>query len=97
MKNRKVLRLLLLILFGIGSLTSAQDSLKIIILSDEVGSLLDAEEKKEYDVMPKFGDEFIHAFFYLDKDEKYYFKVRLKSGNSFKTLFRRSELKKLSK
>lgn len=84
MKNKKVLRLLLLILFGIGSLTSAQDSLKIIILSDEVGSLLDAEEKKEYDVMPKFGDEFIHAFFYLDKDEKYYFKVRLKTGNSFK-------------
>lgn len=62
----------------------AQDSIKVVILSDEVGALLDANEKKKYGVVPKFGDEFVHAFFYLDNDKQYYCKVRLKTEDSEK-------------
>jgi len=58
--------------------------MKVIILSDETGFLIDAKEKEEYGIIPKFGDEFIHAFFYLDNDKQYYCKARLKSGDSFK-------------
>ena len=85
MNNLKfVTSLSLLILLAISTLHLAQDSSKIIILSDEAGFLIDAEEKEEYGIIPKFGDEFIHAFFYLDTDKKYYCKARLKSGDSFK-------------
>lgn len=78
------LNLLLIMLLGIISLCSAQDSMKVIILSNEAGFLIDAEKKEEYGIIPKFGDEFIHAFFYLDNDKQYYCKVRIKSGDSFK-------------
>jgi len=79
-----VTSLSLIILFALTALSLAQDSSKIVILSEETGFLIDANEKKEYGIIPKIGDEFICAFFYMGEDDKYYCNVRINSENSFK-------------
>ncbi len=85
MKNLKFIAgLLIVISFAASTFCLAQDSTKIVILSDKIGAIVNAKEREEYKILPKFGDDFISAIFYVDSDNRYYCKVRLKDGNSFK-------------
>jgi hypothetical protein len=85
MKNLILLKnYLIIVLLTITSFDYAQDSLKIIILSKDVGSVVDSEEKREFGILPSFDENFINAVFYLSPDSQYYCSVKLKSGDSIK-------------
>jgi len=85
MKNLKfIAALLFTILFAASTMVLAQDSIKIVMISQKIGAIIDAKEKEEFGILPKFGDDFVSAMFYMDSSNQFYCKVRLKSGESFK-------------
>ncbi|NOX64669.1 MAG: porin family protein [Chlorobi bacterium] len=85
MKNLKLLTgLLIIISFATSTMALAQDSIKIVIISKKIGAIIDAKEKEEYRILPKFKDNFVNAIFYMDSNNQFYCKVRLKAGESFK-------------
>ncbi|HEX9252440.1 MAG TPA: hypothetical protein VF870_09365, partial [Ignavibacteriaceae bacterium] len=76
MENLKVyINYIIIVLVTAVSFSYAQDSSKIIILSDGIGLLVDSLERKEYEILPIFEDNFISAVFYLGSDNQYYCKV----------------------
>jgi hypothetical protein len=83
MKNLILLKnYLIIVLLTITSFDYAQDSSKIIILSKDVGMIVDSEERKEYEIFPSFSENFLNAVYYLSPDSQYYCSVKLKSGDS---------------
>ena len=85
MKNLIILKNhIIIFLISAASLNYSQDSSKIIILSKDIGLVLDSQEKVEYKILPKFDKNFINAIFYLDTDSQYYCSVKLKSGDYVK-------------
>ena len=64
--------------------TYAQDSIKIIILSKDVGSVVDSEERKEFDIFPTYSENFISAYFYQSADSQYYCSLKLQSDGAVK-------------
>jgi len=85
MKNLKLLAgLLIIISFATSTMALAQDSIKIVIISKKIGAIIDAKEKEEFRILPKFRDNFVNAIFYMDSNNQFYCKVRLKAGESFK-------------
>jgi hypothetical protein len=83
MKNLILLKnYLIIVLLTITSFDYAQDSSKIIILSKDVGMIVDSEERKEYEIFPSFAENFLNAVYYLSPDSQYYCSVKLKSGDS---------------
>jgi hypothetical protein len=62
----------------------AQDSLKFIILSKDVGSVVDLEERKEYNIFPTFAENFVSAYFYQSSDSQYYCSLKLQSDGFIK-------------
>lgn len=85
MKNLNVYKNYILIVFiSLVSFSYAQDSSKIIILSKDIGMIVDSEEKKEYAILTGFDENFISAFYYLSSDNKYYCNIKLKHGDSIK-------------
>ena len=85
MKNLKVYKSYILIVFiAAVSLSYAQDSSKIIILSDDVGLIVDSVERQEYEILPYFGTNFISAVYYLGPDSQCYCSVKLKDVDSVK-------------
>lgn len=85
MKNLAVFRTYIMTVLVIAaSFNYAQDSSKIIILSNDVGLIVDSVERNEYKILPLFEDNFISAFFYMGSDNQYYCNVKLQSGNFVK-------------
>lgn len=72
MQKIKVLYILLIVSFSFFVKIQAQDSIKIIILSNYIGEIIDASERKEYNILPIYGENFISAYFYQDADSQYY-------------------------
>ena len=62
----------------------AQDSIKIIILSKDVGSVVDAGERKEFNIFPTYSENFISAYFYQSADSQYYCSLKLQSDSAVK-------------
>jgi len=62
----------------------AQDSSKIVILSDQVGPVIDLDERNNYGFFQPFKEDFLHAVIYLSPDSQYNCKVRYKSGELLK-------------
>ncbi len=79
-----LLNLVILLSIIFKSFIIAQDSLKIIILSDEIGPTVDKNERNEYNIFPNFRENFISAIFYVSPDTQYFCIVKLKEGDSFK-------------
>jgi hypothetical protein len=85
MKNLMALKnYIIIVLITTASINYAQDSLKIILLSKDIGLVVDSQEKAEYKILPNFDENFINAFFYLGADSQYYCSVKLKSGDYVK-------------
>jgi hypothetical protein len=63
--------------------TYAQDSIKTIILSKEVGNVVDSEERKKYNIFPTFSENFVSGYFYQNPDSQYFCQLKLMSGSSF--------------
>lgn len=83
MKNLHVYKNFILIAFiFLVSLSYAQDSSKIIILSKDIGMIVDSVERKEYEIFPSFAENFLNSVYYLSPDSQYYCSVKLKSGDS---------------
>ncbi|MFZ1290348.1 MAG: hypothetical protein WAR79_09665 [Melioribacteraceae bacterium] len=59
----------------------AQDSSKIIILNENIGTVLDFDEKEKYKLLPNFNDDFISAEFYLTPDSLYKCDLKLRKDN----------------
>jgi opacity protein-like surface antigen len=74
----------IIIFLIISSVNYAQDSSKIVILSDEVGAVIDLNERNNYGFFTPFKENFIHAFIFLTPDSQYNCKVRYKSGELLK-------------
>ena len=66
------------------SVNFAQDSSKIVILSDQVGPVIDLDERNNYGFFQPFKEDFLHAVIYLTPDSQYNCKVRYKSGELLK-------------
>ncbi len=62
--------------------TYSQDSMKVIILSEGVGSFVDYEERQMHNIFPTFGKNFVSAYFYQNPDSQYYCKIILITGTS---------------
>ena len=85
MKNLTVFKTyIIMVLVTAASFNYAQDSSKIIILSKDVGLVVDSEERKEFEILPRFNENFISAVFCLSPDTQYYCYVKLKSGDFIK-------------
>ena len=84
MKKKLFLVSSFLIILIVSNTSNAQDSSKIIILSKDVGSILDSAERKKYNVLPVFDDNFVSAYFYAGPDTQYHINVKLKSVNLVK-------------
>jgi len=61
----------------------SQDSSKIIMLSRDIGPIVDLDEKLEYNILPKYRENFVSAMFYFSADSLYHCKVRLRNDNTF--------------
>ena len=58
MKNLTVFKTyIIIVLVTAASFNYAQDSSKIIILSKDVGLVVDSEERKEFEILPRFDDD----------------------------------------
>ena len=78
MKSLTISNCLLLLLFIIPNLIChSQDSSKIIMLSKDIGPIVDLNEKLEYDILPRFKENFVSAMFYLGADSQYKCKLNL--------------------
>jgi hypothetical protein len=85
MKNLTVFKTyIIIVLVTAASFNYAQDSSKIIRLSKDVGLVVDAVERKNFEILPRFDENFISAVFYLSPDSQYYCLVKLKSDGSVK-------------
>lgn len=63
--------------------TLAQDSTKIILLSERIGPIVDVEERNNYEILPNFKKNFMSAIYYLSDDSLFYCKVRLKAEDAY--------------
>ncbi len=76
---KKTNRVLIFTFFMISSICYySQDSSKIILLSRDIGPIVDLNEKIEYNILPKYKENFVSAMFYLSADSLYNCKVRLR-------------------
>lgn len=83
--NRIIFNSLVLVgLLGFVNSCYAQDSIKVIILSKDLGSIVDTDERKEYNIFPAFGENFVSAFFYQGSDSQYYCSLKLQYNSSIK-------------
>lgn len=58
----------------------SQDSVRIYILSKDIGPVITSDERKQYDLFPKLKDEFISGFFVMHK-ERFYLYYSVKKEN----------------
>ena len=84
MKKIILISLVLVGLLAFGQLCYAQDSIKIVILSKDVGSVVDSEERKEFNIFPTYNENFISAYFYQSADSQYYCNLKLLSDGAVK-------------
>ena len=85
MKNLILLKNYIIIVLIIAApINYAQDSSKIIILSEDIGLVVDSLERAEYKILPRFDENFISAVFYLSPDSQYYCRLKLKYGDYVK-------------
>lgn len=85
MKNLNSLRKIFFTLMVLSSFYCySQDSSKIIILSKDIGPIIDLNEKLEYNILPVFKQNFLSAMYYMDTDSLYYCKVRLSVREAIK-------------
>lgn len=74
----------IMVFLMITSISYAQDSSKIVILSKDVGAVIDLDERNNFGFFQPFKENFIDAVIYLNPDSQYYCKVRYKSGELLK-------------
>jgi hypothetical protein len=78
----KTNRVLIFTFFMISSICYySQDSSKIILLSRDIGPIVDLNEKIEYNILPKYKENFVSAMFYLSADSLYNCKVKLRKDS----------------
>jgi opacity protein-like surface antigen len=61
---------------------SAQDSVKVYMLSRSVGTVIDINERAEFNLFPRITGGFISAFIFQAKDSNYYINYRLTDGTT---------------
>ena len=62
----------------------AQDSSKIVILSKNVGAVIDLDERNNYGFFQPFKENFIDAVIFLSSNNQYYCKIRYRLGELFR-------------
>ncbi len=83
MKSSTISNSIILLLFIIPNLICfSQDSSKIIMLSKDIGPIVDLNEKLEYNILPRVKESFVSAMFYLSADSLYKCKLKLRKDQT---------------
>ena len=81
---KNISKQILSVIFLFSIVCYAQDSSKIIILSERVGHIVDAEEMNYYGILPSFKEGFVSATYYLRPDSQYCCLVKFDNGKTVK-------------
>ena len=73
---------IIFIFFGLN--IYAQSNTKTIILSENIGPIVDFDEKQKYNILPIFQENFSSAVFMVTPDNNYFCNVTLKDGKTLK-------------